>query len=85
MPANENSLELFLDENLPKGLWKTLRAAGIDRETRPHAFTDDGTTVHLRPKFRGNSHASFGIDCVFVFAEKHCVPFALVYQHRELR
>jgi predicted nuclease of predicted toxin-antitoxin system len=28
MPANENSLELFLDENLPKGLWKTLRAAG---------------------------------------------------------
>jgi len=28
MPANENPLMLFLDENLPKGLWKTLRAAG---------------------------------------------------------
>ena len=28
MPANENPLRLFLDENLPKGLWKTLRAAG---------------------------------------------------------
>ncbi len=28
MPVNEQSLSLFLDENLPKGLWKTLRAAG---------------------------------------------------------
>ncbi len=28
MPVDENSLSLFLDENLPKGLWKTLRAAG---------------------------------------------------------
>ena len=28
MPVNEHPLSLFLDENLPKGLWKTLRAAG---------------------------------------------------------
>ena len=28
MPANENPLKLFLDENLPKNLWKALLAAG---------------------------------------------------------
>jgi predicted nuclease of predicted toxin-antitoxin system len=28
MPANEIPLRLFLDENLPKNLWKVLRAAG---------------------------------------------------------
>jgi predicted nuclease of predicted toxin-antitoxin system len=28
MPANENPLKLFLDENLPKNLWKALRAVG---------------------------------------------------------
>lgn len=28
MPANEIPLRLFLDENLPKNLWKALRAAG---------------------------------------------------------
>ncbi len=28
MPANEKPLILFLDENLPKNLWKALRAAG---------------------------------------------------------
>ena len=28
MPAKENPLKLFLDENLPKNLWKALRAAG---------------------------------------------------------
>ena len=28
MLANENPLMFFLDENLPKGLWKKLRAAG---------------------------------------------------------
>ena len=55
MPAKENPLTLFLDENLPKNLWKALRSAGY---TADRAIDEGLRGKHDSVIFRQLRHRS---------------------------
>jgi predicted nuclease of predicted toxin-antitoxin system len=55
MPNNESALSFFIDENLPKNLWKALRAAGY---TAARAVDEGLRGKHDSAIFRQVSHRS---------------------------